>query len=102
MPLKLSKTEALILARALERVKYDYCNLAGGGKVAQLQFMRKINDLQERLEKHSDDQRMNGRRMLWGFGDRLRWWVFGTPREDKLPKDPEPEKGVTVQSNLFE
>jgi hypothetical protein len=103
MPLKLSKTEALILSRALERAKFDYCDVAAGtSKIARLQFMRKINDLQTRLEKHSDDERMYGRRRMWDFGDRMRWWVFGKPEYYKLPQDPEPKSEVIIQPNLFE
>jgi hypothetical protein len=66
--LKLSKTEALLLAQALENSKYDFCHHAAGtSKKARLEVMAKLNNLQARLETHSDDQRMHGRRSFWDF-----------------------------------
>ncbi|MFC5408029.1 hypothetical protein ACFPMF_01820 [Larkinella bovis] len=102
MALKLSKTEALILARALDDAKYSFTRgAAGRSKTASLQMMRKLNELQDRLEKHSEDGRLHHRIHTRQFWDRLRWWVFGKFDEWKLPQDPKQETG-DFQSTLFD
>lgn len=84
----------MILAHALEEHKFSVVQDCVDSKKAALALMGKLNELQDKLSANSHDERMNGRKLTWDYGDRIRWYVFKTPYRSNLPKDvqsPAPE-----------